>query len=437
MKKIIALILACVSIQAHAIVVQTVRLKNGSELNGYIQQQDRNDNITFKSDNATIVVDGVNVVSSSETSYKPFQIDQKWRDWAIRNDGYNVNGKDTTIILSDIRFGRSVDAGGKQDNNWLLDNFNGGNINGVKILEKGSKVKYLDMTQRDYRFNWSDVESITAAKRPKTMLSGIDRTYTLKDGKTYTGQYAGEGNNTLSLYGKDGMIQTFDIDDVVMYEYKGINPDQTLFEQSELLDIVVKNDNNRYEGVITQRDFREGNEYLVLQRRDNSIVTVKLGDIKEFIREENKDRNLIEDVILKDGEYKINRLAADTVGTSKVGTYIVLDTLLQTTVIKSTGGNARVYLEYNNTDRLPTNNITLVKLKSIVIEENKKKKSEESEPSRYGFSADIFEMSKINPVSEATSVNGTTRLDYDIPSTGAYAFYDSSIHKAMPFIVKE
>ena len=101
----------------------------------------------------------------------------------------------------------------------------------VKVLEKGINIKYLELSPNTYTFNWSDVESIKADRRSKTALSGIDRIYQLQSGQEIRGQYAGESYNTLSLYTSSGMIETIDIDNVSKYFYKGINPNQNIFEQ--------------------------------------------------------------------------------------------------------------------------------------------------------------------------------------------------------------
>ena len=60
-----------------AVVVQKVYLKNGSVLNGYIQKQDKSDNITFRSESAIICVNGKNA-TTTERVYKVNDLDKKW-----------------------------------------------------------------------------------------------------------------------------------------------------------------------------------------------------------------------------------------------------------------------------------------------------------------------------------------------------------------------
>lgn len=80
--------------------------------------------------------------------------------------------------------------------------------------------------------------SLQSDRRCKTALSGVDRICKMKNGQTYEGQYAGENEDLQELYLKNGVIQSFEINDVVKYNYRAINPNQDIFAQSELLDII-------------------------------------------------------------------------------------------------------------------------------------------------------------------------------------------------------
>lgn len=418
---------------SHATVVQQVHLKNGSVLNGYIQHQDRQDNITFRTENATICISGTNA-ATTERVYRINELDKEWVDWAEKNNAFNGSGDTRTLTLNEVIFTSTavadsvaIDPKEEAKQKTFEDLLRlRSNITKVKVLEKGATIKYLEMTPNTYTFNWSDVESITSARREKTDLSGIDRIYQLKNGSEIKGQYAGETYNTLSLYNANGTVETFNIDDVVKYYYKGINNNQTIFEQSKLLDIVRTKSGNTFKGIIVERNFTDNNNYLVIQQPAGASQMIKFTDVAEYSKEENKEYNPIEDIILKHGVVLINRLATDSVAVVKQGTLLVLSDIKNRTIIKGAGLDTRVNVEYNNPEHKSSENFILVRLTKT---QAKKKQIV------YCFSSDIFEMNKINPLKSETSINNTTKIVYPVGAAGIYALYDLETKQAIPFEV--
>lgn len=438
-KLLLSIILATALSYAHAIVVQKVFLKNGTELNGYIQQQDGKGNITFRSDNALVCISGINA-STPERVYSIGQLPKEWVDWATKNDAFKGAGNERTLTLNDITFTKTAsnepaDSAAVDEEDETSKKGSNGNtfsktflnthssVSMVKVLEKGVVVKYLELTPSTYYFTWDDVDRIVADKRPKTMLSSIDRIYQLADGREVRGQYAGESKNTLSLYTSDGMVETYDIDKVSKYFYKPVNPNQNIFEQSPLLD-VVKTKAGEYRGVIVERNFTKGNYYLVLQQQSGSSQSIKFADIITMSKEPNSGYKPQTDIILKNGEVLINRIHADSVNVTRKGSNLVLaDSNIK---VALEGGTTKITLEYNNPQKKSADNLILVRLTNT---SNGKK-------AVYGFSTDIFEMKKYSSTHSETSVNNTTKVEYTIPGQGSYAFYDQETKKAMPFTVK-
>lgn len=438
MKKIVVLLLSVfVLLQANAVVVQKVYLKNGSVLNGYIQKQDKNDNITFRSESAIICVSGKNA-TTTEHPYKIEKLDKRWIEWAEKNDAFiGGTGEDRKLVLNEVLFNTNqsnnddvsdsmsyeVDNGSTFSNEFRLGYRS---VSMVKVLEKGIYIKYLELTPNTYSFSWEDVESITAERRPKTALSGVNRVYQLRDGREVTGQYAGESYTTLSLYTASGMIETFDIEDVTKYFYKAINPNQDILEQSELIDVVRTKKEGVYRGVITERNFANGSNYLLIQLQTGSSRMLYFTDIVEYSKEENASYNPKYDILLKKGEVVINRVATDSVCVKRSGSNLVLDSINHKVVIPKEGNTTKVIVEYNNPEHLSTDNLILIKIDKNII----KKKPV------YSFSTDIFIMKKFPAKRSETSVNNTTLVEYEIEGQGVFALYDEKTMRAMPFIVK-
>lgn len=435
MKKILlflAFFASCITSQAT--VIQKVYLKNGTILNGYIQQQDKNDNITFRSESAIVCVNGRNS-TTIERVYKISELDKKWIEWAEKNDAFLGTGNTRTLSLNEIIFSKTNNS--ETEDSVMSDlselshfendfKVRHSTVVKVKVLEKGINIKYLELTPNTYTFNWSDVESIKADRRPKTALSGIDRVYQLKNGQEICGQYAGETLNTLSLYTSSGMIETIDIDNATKYFYKGINPTQTIFEQSELVDVVRTKNNGTFRGIIVERNFTEGNNYLVIQQQTGSSQMLKFADIAEYSKEENSEYAPKYDVILKQGEVVVNRVVTDSVNVTKKGTTLILDSINMKVVVPREGNTTKVCVEYYNPNNLSSEHLLMVKVDKIKVKKN----------FVYGFSTDIYDMKKFIPTSVETSVNHTTKVDYILPDKGIFAIYDQQTKRAMPFIIK-
>lgn len=434
MKKIVFLVLSVFAIlQANAVVVQKVYLKNGSVLNGYIQKQDKNDNITFRSESAIICVSGKNA-TTTERVYKIRDLDKKWIEWAEKNDAFNGVGDSRTLTLNEVIFNHSNsydanDSVAVIDDMSVFENefkISHPSVMKVRVLEKGLNIKYLELTPNTYNFSWEDIESVKADKREKTALSGIDRIYQLKNGQEIRGQYAGESYNTLSLYTNSGMVETFDIDNVTKYFYKPLNPNQDIIEQSELVDVVRTKSNGTFRGIIVERNFADGSNYLIIQQQTGASQMLKFADITEYTKEENSEFKPKFDILLKEGEVVINRVATDSVGVVKKGSTLILDSINHKVVVPKESGSTKIIVEYYNPKHISNDHLILVKVDKSVV----KKKTV------YSFSADIFEMKKFSAQGSETSVNNTTRVEYVIDGQGVFALYDQNNKKAMPFIVK-
>ena len=436
MKNILLIVFAVIAscCNAGAVVVQKVYLKNGSVLNGYIQKQDKNDNITFRSESATICVSGQNA-TTTERVYKISDLDKKWIEWAEKNDAFNGVGDSRTLTLNEVIFNHNNSYDGNdsvaviKDDMGVFENefkISHPSVMKVKVLEKGLIIKYLELTPNTYNFSWDDIESVKAEKREKTALSGIDRIYQLKNGQEVRGQYAGESYNTLSLYTNSGMVETFDIDNVTKYFYKPLNPNQDIIEQSELVDVVRTKSNGTYRGIIVERNFADGSNYLIIQQQTGASQMLKFADVTEYTKEENAEFKPKFDVLLKEGEVVINRVATDSVGVVKQGSTLILDSINHQVVVPKESGTTKIIVEYYNPKHLSSDHLILVKVdKSVVKKQNV-----------YSFSADIFDMKKFSAQGSETSVNNTTRVEYVIDGQGVFALYDQNNKRAMPFIVK-
>ena len=398
---------------AEAVIVQKIYLKDGSVLSGYIQKQDDNGNLTIHSDVAEICLKSSQATISNEKNYTEGELDKNWVEWAEKNEAFDGTGNQRTLYLADVTSKSKTVAK-------------------VKIIERGELVRYLEMSPDIYTIPWKDVLAIKGEKRCKTALSGINRIFQLKSGMEFEGQYAEETDSLLTLYLNNGIRQSFKINDVIKYTFRPINPNQDIFAQSELLNIVKTKNGNETKGIIIEQNYtsaKDSENYFLVQQPSGAIQSIKVSDILETRKEENPKFDPKFDVLLKEGEVLINRQEVVMTGITEKGENSVLDSLSEKVVIKKDPqNNTRVTVEYRNANGANIEAYQVVKVNKI---ENKKEKK-----TMYGVSYRDLVNSTIRPVSIETSVNHTTKAEYIVGGQGTFALYDAKNKKAIPFIIK-
>ena len=415
MKKIASFIILALAFasSAQAVIVQKIYMKDGSVLSGYIQKQDDNGNLTFHSDIAEICLKSKDVTISNEKNYSVNELDKAWVDWAEENEAFEGAGNNRTLYMADVTSKSKT-------------------VSRVKIIERGELVRYLQMTPDVYLIAWKDVMAIKGEKRSKTALSGINRIFQLKSGMEFEGEYAEETDSLLTLYLNNGIRQSFKINDVIKYTFRPINPNQDIFAQSELLNIVKTKNGNETKGIIIEQNYTSNSDtenYFLVQQQSGAIQSIKLSDIVETRKEENPKFDPKFDVLLKEGDVLINRQEVFITSISEKGENNVLDSLSEQVVIKKDPqNNTRVTVEYRNANGANVEAYQVVKVNKI---ENKKEKK-----TVYGVSYRDLVNSTIRPVSIETSVNHTTKAEYIVGGQGVFALYDAKNKKAIPFIIK-
>ena len=439
MKKVISFIFALAAcFSANAVIVQKMTLKNGTVLCGYIQQQDGSKTMTFRTEEAIVYVDN-NIVNISENTLSENSLNKRWKEWAADNDAFTSRNGANELALNNLNFHPYDDpmdsafVETKPRKDWGFEEYlaeNKRSINGVKVLEKGVKVKYIELTPNTYTVSWDDVFSIKSEKRAKNALSGINRTYQLKSGETVEGQYAEETLTTLGLYVKGGMTQTFNFDDVVKFTLHPINPNQDIFEQSELIDVIKRKNGGEIRGIIVEQNQTSGknpDKYFLIKQQNGATESVLVSNIIELRKEENPQYKPKFDVLLKIGETLVNGKETKKVNVTESGDWLLLDNIdsrlaLTLDDVKS----SPLVVQYRIADGENNEPYQLILVRSF------KKKGKEY----YGFSYKdlVTDVKRANSIE--TSVNKTTKAEYPVSMAGIYALYDSKAKKAIALEVK-
>lgn len=380
----------------------TVVLKDGTELTGYISRQRPGENFTFTTSKATVLLPHNDVKSIIDSDVRVSSLSPEWREWADKNDAYEGTGDSRTLTLSDI----------------ITTN---GSINRVRILEKGAKVRYLELTPNSFSLPWDTIEVVKADKRPKLMLSGVNRRYKLASGMEYEGQYVEEvPGQTMSLLRDNGVVEVFNTEDVMKDNRFKINPNQTLLEQSDLIDIVQLKNGGTHRGVIFERNYSDSdeitNDYLLIQLENGSTMSVNLADIVEYRKEKNPQYRPLTDIVLADNQAAINRNVIRWQPTKEVSGIVTVET--DSLTLNITPGSHQVITAEFHMDNAKTQQLKLIKIRKY---QDKKAKSH-----YYGFTFEDMVKNAILPKSVETSVNGISKIEYSIPTgaTGIYGVYD-------------
>lgn len=403
------------AITTHAAIVQKLILKNGSELEGYISMQRPGENFTFTAERAVVYMADTMILDIKPQEVKIKDLSTDWIKWAEENDAFIGIGDNRKLLLSNIVTKNKT------------------TINRVRILEQGAKIKYIEIGNNNYSLNWDAIALIKVEKRPKTLLSGIDRTYKTIDGREFTGQYVEEvPGQTLSLYrGTDGIVEVFKTTDVVKYTMHKINPDQTLYEQSELLDIIRFKNGSLMKGIIIEQNFNNkesSKDYLLLQQENGTIQSIKLADIEEYRKETNQQYHPKFDILLNEGELVINRQPTNILHIKEQGNHILIAQDTCRVSIKGQKEQTLVVIETRFATSKQTKSLNIVKVKEFTARRKK--------DSFKGFSFEDIVKNNIQPLKVETSINQTTRFEYNISEKGLYVIYNPQEKTAIPFKIE-
>lgn len=380
----------------------TVVLKNGTELTGFISRQRPGENFSFSTSKAVVLLPNKDVKSIVDNEIKVGSLSQEWKKWAEENDAFEGDGNNRTLLLSDIIY-------------------TDGSINRVRVLERGAKVRYLELSPNTYSLSWDTIEVVKAERRPKLLLSGVNRRYKLASGMEYEGQYIEEvPGETMSLLRDNGVIEVFKTEEVIKDNRLKINPNQTLLEQSDLIDIVQMKNGSNHRGIIFERNYSENNnitnDYLLIQLDNGTTMSINLADIVEYRKEKNPNYKPITDIELAKDEAAINRNVSMLMPTEEVSGIVTVNTdSLKIAVFSSIPQT--ITAEFN------MDNAKAQQLKLVRIRKYQDKKAKNT---YYGFTFEDMVKNAILPKSVETSVNGISKLEYTFPNggTGIYGIYD-------------
>lgn len=409
---------------------EKVVLKNGSVLEGYMSVQRPGKDMVFMAEKATVYVPSNLVRSVVDHEFDLASLGTKWKEWAKANPlVIKMNNKKELLTLSDLVLKDKIEIDpdtttattdsamlalkkpAKNKINWNVV------PRRVRILEKGAVIKYLDYSSNTYYLDWNEIEAIERDKRSKIDLNGLIDVVELRSGETMEGQIIEQTpGKQVRLLKDDGIVEVIDAKQIVLQKKEKLNPDQSLFEQTPLIETVQKQDGQCIKGIIIEQNYGSGKEpgYLLVQTFAGDTKKVVLKNIQEIRREINPEYKEKKDILLTKGELLINRKPVTNAVIEEIDDLITIRPNSVPVVLSLDSLQQKLVVETNLDEDNEVESMVLLRVNPKQI--NKKE-------SREGFTYKEIINNGIHYISKETSVNGTTRLVYPLTSSGSYIIY--------------
>lgn len=374
--------------------VEQIHMKSGSIVEGYIAEQKPGKHIAIQTSKATIVVNSDSLQNREIKSFPLESLSNEWRDWAEKNNKYVENNGVKQLELSTLVF-----------NNSKYSN--------VYILEKGSIIKFLDLTPNQYKFVWGDMYRTVKNTRPENLFSGLKEVLILNDDSKVSGQiieqYPGKD---LKIVNDMGEVLSFKFNQVKQIRTEKLTDNLSLWSQIQLLDkITIKGESSELIGFISSRTL--GKE-LVFEFEDGSRRTIQQNQITSYAKIPNEKYREVYDKVLKDGEILLNSNEAYFVTLEIRGQYLLMGDIVSAQY--SVG--EEVCLEAKLSD--VNTPITLVKAHVENIGYNNGKKIED-----YYWPVITYQdlvQSQV-PINRETTPLGNIKVSFDLKEAGDYVLH--------------
>ena len=374
--------------------VEQIHMKSGSVVEGYIAEQKPGKHITIQTTKATIVANSDSLQSNVIERIPLDSLSNEWREWAETNNRYIDNNGVKQLELSTLEF----------NNSKYTD---------VYLLEKGSIIKFLDLTPNQYKFVWGDMYRTVKSKRPDNLFSGLKEVLVLNDNSKIAGQIIEQfPGKDLKIATDKGEVLSFKFTQVKQIKTEKLSENLDLWPQIQLLDkITVKGESSELIGFISSRTL--GKE-LVFEFEDGSKRAIPQNQITSYAKIPNDKYIAVYDKVLKDGEILLNGEPAYFVTLQAQGQYLLLGEIVSAQL--AVGETAYMEAKLDN----PNTPITLVKahMENITQQDGKKKEQRLWPVITY---QDLVQSHVA--ISRETTPLGNVKISFVVKETGDYVLY--------------
>lgn len=415
MKKFLFCLLLCVYF-VEVVHAEQIILKDGTIFVGYVTNQyfgqDASCDIQFSSFTKTFPLTDM-VGSDSSVRMEVSAVDQKWIDWATNNGKLETVGKQQYLTLSTITF-----SGLSQRQYY--------------ILERGTKyIKCHTISDGSVRIKTADIHCIVKEMRQNTLLTDMDDVVKT-DKNAYVGvileQYPGV---QLKIWNKkDKQVHVLNYSEIKSIGKEPFNEDYSIWAQTKYLDRITTNNGSTEYGLIIENGLGSGYNMIFASRNEESYTTMQYSykDIISISRKENEDFRPEYDVLLEDGESRIQRDSTLNYAVIQkyqyVGPFQVYYVAPQDTVGVQHVKNKHVTIE-----------TSLEGIKDVYIfAATKREALSASKDKTYLLTYTLEDLFASDiPYDYSISINGTAKLEFDVHFPAYYFVYLRGLDKCWLF----
>ena len=415
----LSIILTCCVALLYADPVEKVILQDGSMLEGYMSIQRPGKDIVFMAQKATVYVPSDKVVSIVEHETEVDKLSDLWKEWLNENSNAieMIHGK-KYLTLSDIvleKTNTAKDSVSEDNSRKIWSNGTVWNVTPrkVRILEKGAVIKYVDFTANTYYLSWQDIRSIVRPERVKTDLSGIVDEIELRSNEKLSGQIIEQvPGKFIRLLKDDGMIEVISLDKIATQKKVKLNKAQRLIEQVPYIEILDSKHRKAVRGVLVEQNYgtNQTEGYVLLQLENDEIWKCYSGDIIEIRKEKNEAYCPLNDIIVKQNEFFVNRKKVNVMDVDERDSFLMLASEGAPVTLKRDSIGGKLILE--TYDDMANRECILLKLVQMKVKGKM----------RNVFTYEDLVQNSIRPFHASVSANHTLKLEYPV-STGEYVIY--------------
>ena len=301
-------------------ILDKVVMKDGSVIEGHIVSQLPGKEIRFYSEKATVCVEMSLVANTMKTEVEVSKLPVEWQTWiadnplSVRSDYgkkyiqmsrifFTSNEAESDSVVVD-----TFDVKDPPVNMALLFARNFENHQ-VKIVERGSSIKFVDLTPLVCVLQFREMKSISKVLRQADVVTGMNDVIETRKGLSFHGQIVEQLlGKSIRLITDDGVTQVIENGDISVQKREKNNPNQDIFEQVPFLDIVAAN-HKEIEGIITYQNYGTKKEpaFMCVLDKNKKENRIAIKDITEMRRVKNPQYRQIKIIHIGKDEVYFNQ----------------------------------------------------------------------------------------------------------------------------------
>lgn len=178
----------------------------------------------------------------------------------------------------------------------------------ITVQHPGKDLVFVQEEQETV-YPMEDILAIERSQRSNDDLSGIDDVIETRGGKIYKGQIVKQLlGKSVYLREDHGVVQIIKNEEIACQKKEKLNQEQSLFEQTPFLDVVITPDGT-WQGVIVLQGYGSDEEasFLCVEDSDGQQQKVEIAAITEMQRIPNDSYAPIKEFVVGDDEVFFNR----------------------------------------------------------------------------------------------------------------------------------